>query len=439
MELYFIGIKGAGMSSLALIAQTLGYKVSGSDVDGFIFTQDALSDAGIEIKSFNEKNITENMTVVIGNSFDTRNQEVKKAYELESVKVYRYFEFLSEIMRNHTSIAVAGSHGKTTTTGMLTNLLKPMKSTGYLIGDGTGKLTKDDEYFVVEADEYKDTFLNYHPDYAIVTNIDLDHVDYFKSMEQYLKSYQTFINQINKGVVYWGDDPYLTELNYEHLDVLTYGFNENNNILAQNIVEQDHQTTFELMVEKNSWGQVTLDFVGRHNLLNMLGSVTLAHMLGENQELILKHIHDFKGQHRRFIVQDFGDYVYIDDYAHHPTEIRVTIEAARTRFKDKKLILVYKPDRLSRAQFFEKQFKEAMALADTAYITHFYSGARAVEDIPYDIYDFQKAIGNVEILTEDYEGATKLAKEGPAVYLFVSTKDVYLFKDQLKEIQHKEL
>ncbi len=258
-------------------------------------------------------------------------------------------------------------------------------------------------------------------------------------MEQYVNSFQTFIFQIKKGVVLCGDDTYLKDLNTNELERLTYGLSDDNDVKAINIVEENHQTQFELIVRNESWGPITLDFVGRHNVLNMLASIAMAIMLGESREMILEHIPDFKGQHRRFIVEDFGDYVYIDDYAHHPTEISLTIEAARTRFRDKKIVCVYKPDRLSRAEFFEKEFRDSLNLADVSYMTHFYSGARAVEDLDYDIYDFQKALDNVEILEENEQGAQLLAKEGPAVYLFVSTKDVYLFKDMLKQQQIPQL
>lgn len=435
MKLHFIGIKGSGMSSLALIAKDLGYEVTGSDVDNFIFTQKALENAEINCLSFSKDNIQDNMTVVIGNSFDERNIEVVEALANPSVKTMRYYDFLSEVMGRQIAISVAGSHGKTTTTGMLKALLTPMKKTGYLIGDGTGKLAADDDVFVVESCEYKDTFLNYHPDYAVITNIDLDHVDYFKSLDQYIASFQTFVNQTKQGVVLCGDDENIKHIVTGDLRVLRYGFIEGNDVLAINVVEENHQTTFNLVIDGQDWGQVTLNFVGKHNVLNMLASIAMAHMLGESKAMILEHVNDFKGQHRRFIVEDYDDFIYIDDYAHHPTEIKVTIEAARARFKNHKIVLVYKPDRLSRAQYFENEFKEAMATADKAYMTHFYAGARAVEDIAYDIYDFQRALGDVAILSEDLQGAKILSNEGPAVYLFVSTKDVYLFKDMLKKIQ----
>ncbi len=174
---HFIGIKGSGMSSLALISKSLGYDVQGSDVDNYIFTQKALIEAGIPVLSFSQDNIKDNMTIIIGNSFDERNIEVQAIASNKTLTVYRYYEFLAKIMKEHISISVAGSHGKTTTTGMLTKLLSAMKATGYLIGDGTGQLKEDSDYFVVESCEYKGTVLNYSPEYGIIKNIDLGYFD----------------------------------------------------------------------------------------------------------------------------------------------------------------------------------------------------------------------------------------------------------------------
>ncbi len=427
------------MASLALIAKSLGYQVSGSDVDLYIFTQKALEENQIPIKKFSRANIVDNMTVVIGNSFDQRNIEVYEALNNPTVKKYKFREFLAEIMSQYTSIGVAGSHGKTTTTGMLTALLSEIAPTGYLIGDGSGKLDKEDQYFVVEADEYSNTFLSYHPTYAIITNIDLDHVDFFPTIEAYLDSFQTFVNQIKKGIVVCWDDLNVRKLDYSGLDLFTYGIDSEARIKAINIVESREGSQFDLVVDDNYLGTTYIPFVGRHYLLNSLASIGMALILGEPVQLALKYISNFKGQRRRFIIEEENGSIYIDDYAHHPTEIKVTIDACRRRFPDNKLVIVYKPDRLSRAQYFEQEFYEALHMADVAYITPFYSGARAVEDIQYYLEDFVKAMEDVEVVSEDWEGAARVAANGKACYLFVSTKDVYKLKDLVKEVHRKEI
>ena len=186
MHYYFIGIKGSGMASLATIMHVLHHEVSGSDFEKFIFTQVPLEERGISIYSFDANNIKEGMSVIIGNAFSEEHVEVAAARKLQQaglVKAYRYHEFLGELMKSYESISVAGTHGKTTTTGLLAHVMDQVSPTGYLIGDGNGVMKDDGQYFVVESCEYKRHFLAYQPDYAIITNIELDHVDYYKDMD----------------------------------------------------------------------------------------------------------------------------------------------------------------------------------------------------------------------------------------------------------------
>lgn len=432
-KLFFIGIKGSGMSALALICQDLGYEVSGSDVSQVLFTQKKLEERNIPIFEFSADNITEEADVIIGLSFDETHPEVSKVINNPSIKYWYYHDFLAKLINEHISISVAGSHGKTTTTGMLQTLLNADSKTGYLIGDGNGQLFQESDYFVVESCEYKDHFLNYTPDYAIITNIDLDHVDYFKSMEQYFNSFQQFVNQVKKGVVLYGDDSNIRQLRTNNLSVTYYGLEDTNDVFVKNIEVDSHQTKFNLMIKGRDLGRLHVDFVGLHNLKNLLGSVAIAEMIGFSDELIIDHINDFKGVNRRFVVEEFKHHVYIDDYAHHPTEIKATIDAARLRFPDSKIIVIYKPDRVSRIQYFENGFREALESADKAYVLDFPKAAYK-ENPEYSLEKFLHAMGeNITYLSDDEKGVQKLANEENAVYLFVSPKDIYKFKDQLKE------
>ena len=185
MHYHFIGIKGSGMASLATIVSDRGDEVSGSDIEKYIFTQKPLEERHIPITTFSEDHIHEGDIVIIGNAFDKSNPEVKKALYMDSVKTYWYHEFLGKLAKEYTSVSVAGTHGKTTTTGMLSHVMSLAAPTGYLIGDGTGEMPKDCRYFVLESCEYQRHFLAYTPEYAIITNIELDHVDYYKDMDDY--------------------------------------------------------------------------------------------------------------------------------------------------------------------------------------------------------------------------------------------------------------
>ncbi|MDL2276092.1 Mur ligase domain-containing protein, partial [Breznakia sp. OttesenSCG-928-G09] len=175
---YFIGIKGSGMASLASILKDCGEDVSGSDIEKYIFTQAKLEEHKIPFFTFSEDNIKDNMTVIIGSSFNDDHIEVKAAKANPTVKTYMYAEFLAKLVEQYHSICVSGTHGKTTTTGMLAHVFSHINPTGYLIGDGTGVMPKEAQTFVLEACEYQRRFLAYHPDYAIILNIELDHVDY---------------------------------------------------------------------------------------------------------------------------------------------------------------------------------------------------------------------------------------------------------------------
>ena len=185
MRYHFIGIKGSGMASLAEIIADRGDEVTGSDIEKYIFTQKPLEERGIKITSFDEKNIQDGDTVIIGLAFDETNPEVKKALSMPTVKTYWYNEFLGELLTHYNSISVAGTHGKTTTTGMISHVLSHVDPTGFLIGDGHGEMPKGAKNFVLESCEFKRHFLAYHPDYAIVTNIELDHVDYYRDIDDY--------------------------------------------------------------------------------------------------------------------------------------------------------------------------------------------------------------------------------------------------------------
>ena len=210
-QIWFIGIKGTGMASLALILHDLGYKVAGSDIDKYTFTQDPLEAAGIEVASFSKDNIKGSGQVIVkGNAFKSDNIEVA-ACEEKGVKWQSYPDTVEEIVQQYTSIGVAGSHGKTSTTGLLATVLGEAAPT-FLIGDGMGKGVKDSRFFVYEADEYRRHFLAYHPDYQIMTNVDFDHPDYFKDRDDYASAFQTAADQTKKGLFVWGDDERLQKI-----------------------------------------------------------------------------------------------------------------------------------------------------------------------------------------------------------------------------------
>ena len=211
---YFVGIKGTGMAALARLLKDLGNEVLGSDIEKETFTQQPLADAGIPVLSFDPANLKEGMIVVQGNAFSDDHEEIVRAKEM-GLKIQSYPETVEQVVANHTSIGVAGAHGKTSTTGLLAHVLSNVEQTSYLIGDGVGVGVADARFFVFEADEYRDHFLAYHPDYAIMTNVDFDHPDYFKDLADVKDSFETYGRQVKKGLFVWGEDKSLRDLNVD--------------------------------------------------------------------------------------------------------------------------------------------------------------------------------------------------------------------------------
>lgn len=434
---YFIGIKGSGMASLATILYDLGYQVAGSDIDKYIFIEDELRKRNIPIYSFDKNNIKDGYDVIIGNAFDESNVEVKEAISNPHVTTHTYYDFLGQLMEKYISIAIAGTHGKTTTTGMAYHLFKEFDKTSVLIGDGTGHGVKDSRYFISETCEYQDHFLHYYPTYAIINNIELDHVDYFHSIEQYEKSFETFANQTKDTVIIWGDDPHLPHLHYTSR-VLKFGIGQNNDVVAKNIIDNDHGLSFDVYIHGNLFGHFRLPFFGQHMLYNSLAVITLGYLENMRQDYIQERLSSFDGVKRRYTVKEVGHNIYVDDYAHHPTAIRYVIEATRKRYPGKEIVAIFQPDRFSRGLRFAKEFAEAMDLSDYPFLVHFPENAKKEPGIDIDIHEIGQYIPRAIIIHEDEEAVKLLAEHDHCVFLFMSSKDIYKLEDQLIAYQNSK-
>lgn len=432
--IYFIGIKGAGMASLACMLHDIGYQVSGSDIDKHIFTEDELHKRNIPIYPFNSREFEDNWTVVVGNAFLDSFDEVVSARSNPTINVVRYHDFLGELMKKYTSIAVSGSHGKTTTTSMIASMLSPFKEVGYLIGDGNGTLHKDDKYLVIEACEYRRHFLSYFPNIAIITNVDIDHIDYFKDEDDYQLAFEQFLKNISDTVIIFGDDPKAKRLK-PTINTIWYGFNPDNDLQATNLVNHNDSVEFDVVHNHQMLGRVTLPFVGDHMVLNSLASIAVGLQLSMKLENIVEGLSTFLGAKRRFVIEEIGENIYVDDYAHHPTEIEMTIKAAKTRFSNRKIVAVFKPHRVSRLYRFAKAFADALSLADHVALCDFNSIDDFEDGYDIDIQYLQNKIENSIVVSEDEVGAQTLAAYAPAVYLFMSSKDIYVLSDQLKRYQ----
>lgn len=431
MLYHFIGIKGSGMASLAAIMADRGEHVQGSDIEKYIFTQKPLEERGIVITPFHAQNIKEDSVVIIGNAFTNDNVEVKQAKSMKSVTCYYYHEFLGQLVKEYTSISVAGTHGKTTTTGMLAHVMAYLAPTGYLIGDGTGYMPKDSTYFVLESCEYQRHFLAYRPQYAIITNIELDHVDYYQGMDDYMDAFETFANQVKKGIVLFGDDENVRKLHVK-IEHLYYGLEDHNDVQAIHVKQGPDGMSFDVLYKKKPFGSFKFPFVGKPFLWNSLGVIAVGIMEGLNATMLEDALASFPGVKRRFAQEVIGENVYIDDYAHHPTAVKLMIDAARTKYPDKKIIAIFKPDRFSRIAYFMDKFAQALNEADETYLCEFPENAAHEQGIDISIQDLAVLCEHVQVIKEDEVAAKALAMRGPAVYLFMSSKDIYKLKNIVK-------
>src|SRR5574344_576108 len=381
MKYYFIGIKGAGMSSLALILDDLGYSVVGYDDEKeHQFTEDKLEARNIKIYTDSNDELDENTIVVRSTAIKEDHKEMIKAREL-NLKVYEYNEMLGKVANIFDLITVAGCHGKTTTTSLIAHVLGAMGGCNYLIGDGNGHADKEVKRFVIEACEYCRHFLVYEPNYAIITNIELDHVDYFKDMQDVIDAYSEYANKAEKMVIACGDDPY-THLLDINKPIFYYGLAEDNDIVAKELVYTKDGVSFDVFVEDNYYGHFDLPFYGKHMVLNSLAVISLCYYDRVDAKELCKNMKTFKGAERRFDETFIGDPVFVDDYAHHPTEVKALIKSARQKYPDKKIVAVFQPHTFSRTKEFTEDLANVLNLADKAYVMDIFPAREKQEDFP---------------------------------------------------------
>lgn len=434
MIYYFIGIKGSGMSSLAQIMHDLGYKVTGSDKPDHFFTEAGLIKKGISFHEFNPDMITKDMIIVQGNAFNDEHPEVIRAHEL-GLKIFTYQEMIAEITNDTKLVAVCGCHGKTTTTTMLKTVLEPF-GVNYLIGDGTGYAKKGNEYFALEACEYKRHFLAYNPYYTIVTNIELDHTDYYKDLDDVMDAFNEFVSKTRKSVIMCGDDINNRKVKTDK-PVYYYGFNEDNDVVVKNVTHDEETTKADVYIKGELYDTYTFPFVGDHLLLNVLGVITVCYLENLPKDVVRKQVSIIEHAKRRFIEEKFRNNILIDDYAHHPTEVKVTIEAARKKYPDREIVALFKAHTRSRVQYFHKEFADALNLADKAFVLDIGEDRKELGYDGVSCMDIIKDLKNGEYISLEEVDKLLPYKDTNAVLLFMSSKDIYVLENKYKEIASK--
>ncbi|SQI42513.1 UDP-N-acetylmuramate--L-alanine ligase [Leminorella richardii] len=386
-HIHFVGIGGAGMGGIAEVLANEGYHISGSDLAPNAVTQQ-LSELGAEIH-FNHRpeNVLGASVVVVSTAIPADNVEVVAAREAR-IPVIRRAEMLAEIMRFRHGIAIAGTHGKTTTTAMVTGIyaqagLDPTFVNGGLVkAAGTHAALGCSRYLIAEADESDASFLHLQPMVAIVTNIEADHMDTYQGDFENLK--QTFITFLH-NLPFYGravmciDDPVVRELIPQvGRQVITYGFSEDADVRVKDYEQVRSQGFFTLCRQDRSDLKVMLNAPGRHNALNAAAAVATATEEGIEDEAIIRALANFQGTGRRFdflgsFEREDGDIMLVDDYGHHPSEVDVTIKAARAGWKERRLVMVFQPHRYTRTRDLYDDFANVLSQVDVLFMLDVYS------------------------------------------------------------------
>ncbi|MCI2870224.1 UDP-N-acetylmuramate--L-alanine ligase [Staphylococcus hominis] len=416
---HFVGIKGAGMSSLAQIMHDLGHEVQGSDIEKYVFTEGALKNKGIKILPFSVDNIHEGMVVIQGNAFPDTHEEIVRAHELK-LDVIRYHDFLGQVINQYTSVAVTGAHGKTSTTGLLSHVMNGDKKTSFLIGDGTGMGLPGSDYFAFEACEYRRHFLSYHPDYAIMTNIDYDHPDYFKNIDDVASAFQEMANNVKKAIIAWGDDEHLRNLKAD-VSIYYYGLSKNDDVYADNIQITENGTQFDVYINGEYYDQFLTPQYGNHNIQNALAVITISYLEKMDVNNIKEALETFGGVKRRFNETFVSKQVLVDDYAHHPREISATIETARKKYPNKDVVAVFQPHTFSRTQAFLDEFADALSKADHVFLCEIFGSIRENTG-ELTIQDLINRIDGSALIDEN--SIDVLEKFDNAVILFMGAGDI---------------
>ena len=389
-HIHFIGIGGTGLSAIALILLQKGYIISGSDRETSPLFK-TITEAGAKTVLGHAPEHIKNPDLVIRSSaVPDDNPEVVAAFS-KGIPVLKRKEFLPELTKDKETLAIAGSHGKTTTTAMLIWILHSLgEDPSFISGGVINQLACNAQagsgpHFVIEADEYDHMFLGLTPKIAIVTNIEHDHTDCFPTPADYLAAFKAFLNQVEPDgkALLCVDDPetrsLMTGLTDKQPVLLGYGTTPDVKYLAKNIAYIDGFPQFDLSYCKEpglaeNLGQVKLQVPGHHNVLNATGALSAIHQLGLPIQEAIKAIGGFTGAGRRFeILGKAMDITIIDDYGHHPSEIAATLEAAKTRYPGQQVWAVWQPHTYSRTQTLADGFVEALDLADRVLVLPVYA------------------------------------------------------------------
>ena len=384
--IHFVGIGGIGMSGLALIMNSLGFKVQGSDISNNK-NIDRLEDKKIKVfLKHNKKNINKTTILVVSSAIKTDNPELIQAKKLK-LPIYKRGEMLGHIVSLMRNIVVTGSHGKTTTTSLISNIFTEAKLDPTIINGGilnsfgnSAKLGKSN-WCIIESDESDGSFLKIPFTYSIITNIDAEHLDYYKSLNNLKNKFSEFLEKIpsvGKAFV-CNDDKNINEIlnKIKNKNFYTYGINKNSNFQILNISQKTNLSSFDIKINipanKKIIKKIKIPLIGLHNIKNVTSAVAVAFSIGISEKIIKKGLIKFKGVQRRFsFLFKHNKTIFIDDYAHHPTEISAVLEGVKKVYGKKEIICVFQPHRISRVKNLKLEFSRCFKKADTVLLCPIY-------------------------------------------------------------------
>ncbi len=443
---HLIGIGGIGMGTLASLLLDKGHVLSGSDLKENEMTK-GLRKKGVAVHIGHRiGNVAQNVDfVVYSSAVRANNPELIEAVS-RNIPMLRRAEVLAQLVNAQTGITIAGAHGKTTTTSMVSSLLihaklQPTTAIGGIIngqaaynahlGEGT--------YFVAEVDESDGTFLYFNPLYSIITNIDFEHVDFYRHWEGITAAYAKFMACTKPGgvLIICGEDPRLMALaRRQTIKTVTYGIDAEADVQARQVISDGFKSHFACHVHEDKLGDFELNVPGRHNILNALACISLGLQLKIPYETMFAALKQFTGVKRRFQLKGrVNEVMVIDDYGHHPTEIAATLKAARL-FAPRRLITVFQPHRYSRTKFLLNEFAEHLALSDELILTDIYEASEKISEgvgIKALLDKLQQTLGAKVIFLKKEEIVRHLkdyVQPGDMV-IFLGAGDIYHLSDEL--------
>ncbi|MFA6233066.1 MAG: UDP-N-acetylmuramate--L-alanine ligase [Bacteroidota bacterium] len=408
-HLYFVGIGGIGMSGIAEILLNQGFRVSGSDLTMTEVTRHLVDMGATVYEGHNPSNLRDVDVLVYSSAVALENPEVVAAIE-RKIPVIRRAEMLAEVMRLHHGIAVAGTHGKTTTTSMLGMvLIEGDKDPTVIVGGklhafgGTNARLGGGQFMVVEADEFDRSFLKLNPSIAILTTLEEEHLDIYSSLDDLKNAFVEFANK----VPFYGfvalclDEPALQEILPQIMrKVVTYGFSSQADIQAVDLVQKENRASFTVLRHGTEIGMISLGVPGEHNVQNALAAIAVSVELGIPFESIKIALDSFTGAFRRFEVKaEIGSIMVVDDYAHHPTEVKVTLRGIKSGWR-RRVVCVFQPHTYTRTRDFYKDFGRSFMNADLLIVTDIYPAReRPIQGVTGElIADAARSFGHKNVM-----------------------------------------